>query len=699
DWPRAPIAVRVDDLRAERVDIAPGVVAAQGLAFDAVGALRDEGDEQSARLTVTRTDDVEGRILIDFLRDFAGDRLDLTLRAEESPGGIVAELAGLPNDSASRIALVGAGPLDDWGLNLDAVVDRMIEASGSARLDATGRLIATADLSVTPGEALDPALRRALSPDARLRVDVAEDDTGLIRIREGALIAADLDLVATGTYDKTTAVSDFEVKLEARGGLSELAEGVDFDRLGFDGTVVGPPDDLTAQGSVALGGLATAPVDVGAALLEAEVRVRAGEIAVDVDGAAERLRLDRIGPDLLGRAEIALDGAYAGDVVSLTTLRLDSRPLTLEASGEANLAAETAALAYNVSAPDLAPLAAAYDVTATGRFAASGALDGPLAAPRLDGEAALTGLSFEDERLGAVRLTHDATFGETPFGRVSLSASGSRFGPASFDGRFRLAEERLALSDLVASALGAEVAGEVEIDLAATLVDGALRLEAPDIGPIGAVAEVEAKGAARGEIGFVSAGEAQNVDLSLTLEGIEAAGARLASATLSGDVIDALAEAPRLDLSLRFDGAEAAGASAGAGRVDFAGALDDLTFDAALERVAAAGAALASVEAEGRVTNAAGEDPGFDVDAALGGVSAAGFEARRVSLSAEGALSDMTLSARIPAISGPGLTTEAIALDARVEGAATADPALSADLSVAAATIAGAEARLDRTAL
>ena len=185
DWPRSPIATRIDELVAERVNIAPNIIAAQSLAIDLTGSLKDEGDEQSAKFLITRTDDVSGRIVLDFLRDFAADRLNLTLKADEAAGGLVAELAGFPPNSASKVDLSGTGPLNDWTLSLNASADRVFDATGNGKLNATGPLCAQLDFTLTPGEALDPQVAAVLSPNAKIVADIAEDANGVIRINQG----------------------------------------------------------------------------------------------------------------------------------------------------------------------------------------------------------------------------------------------------------------------------------------------------------------------------------------------------------------------------------------------------------------------------------------------------------------------------------------------------------------------------------
>jgi hypothetical protein len=45
-WPRAPITVRVDEMRLDGVFLGPGVVGADAIRFNATGAARDAGDQQ-----------------------------------------------------------------------------------------------------------------------------------------------------------------------------------------------------------------------------------------------------------------------------------------------------------------------------------------------------------------------------------------------------------------------------------------------------------------------------------------------------------------------------------------------------------------------------------------------------------------------------------------------------------------------------
>lgn len=663
DWPRSPITTRIELLELLRVSIASGVIADQSLDFDATGALRDEGDEQALKLEVTRTDAVAGRILVDFLRDFATNELNLTLEADEAPGGLVAALAGVPNESASRVRLKAEGPLTDWSLALDAGVDEVIAAEGSATVAAIGPLSVNADFTVTPGPALaetyGPAVAAALSPSAKLRFDMTEDDNGLVTIREGGLVAADLTLDARGTYDRRAAVADLDVEFEARAGLAALVDGVEFDGFGFTGALKGPLDDLLADGRLALSGLKTAAADVGAADLAAKVTVKGDVITVDVNGDAKGLRLDRLGPDLLGEAEIRIDGVYDGATARLATFRIAAAPLTLEASGEADLVGETANFSYKLSSPELAPLAAAYDQDAKGSIVAEGAVSGPFALPRLDGFMALEGLSYQGESYGAVRLEHDATFGETPEGAVNLSADGSRFGPVTFDGGFRLADQMLTLSDLVATGLGARIAGALEVDLKTTLIDGAVDIDAPDLSSLSKALGQPAAGSVTGRVALAPVDGEQSVDLDLDLDGVDAADIRIASAKLEAQVSDAFGS-PAAKGELTAEGVEAPG-----------------------------GVAIARLSLKGEGSDLTGAAPAFDVTANFENAAAGPAKVGSGALTAKGDLSvfDATVKARDISADDTLGNAEigALSLNARITDA-LGDPAATGDIEASAIT-------------
>ncbi|MFV0474336.1 MAG: translocation/assembly module TamB domain-containing protein [Pikeienuella sp.] len=734
DWPRSPITTHIRSMELIRVAIAPGLAPdLPGIAFDAHGALRDEGDEQSLRLEITRSDSVSGRIKLDYIRNFETNRLDLSLTATEDAGGMVAALAGLPNDSASRFDLAAAGPLTDWDVKLDGAIDHVLAAKGAGLLDATGRLSAKAELTVTPGEELaqtfGPAVAAALTPEARLRFDMAEDENGLVTIREGLIDAGDFDLSARGTYDRRESVADLDLSLKGGPGLAALAEGVEFDGFGFAGALKGPLDDLSAEGRVSLDNLRTAAADIGAADLAAKIGVQGEEITLDVDGGLSGFRLDRLDPALLGEVELAINGVYAGDKATLTALRLAATPLTVEASGAVDLAGESADLSYAISAPRLGPLAGAYDVAAEGALRASGRVSGPFALPRLTGEAALEGMRHEGEDWGAVRLTHDATFGETPEGEAAIRADGPRYGRIAFDGGFHLAGDVLTLRDLIATGLGAKLAGAAEVDLATSLARGDLSIDAPDLSPLERLTGRPAAGAVRGKIALAREGGKQNAALDLDISDIEAADMRLRAARIDLKVKDALG-ALAMDLTGDFQAADLGMAVIASGRLSVSGDMAAMDVETTLSGVtgevgmteaalkaritdalgapgaegtleakgiAGFGLALDALSVKGSGRNLSAEAPAFDIAADLSGADLGGAQVRRTRIEAKGDLADIVAAIRAEGIVAEGAGAGSLNIDARIREATGADPAISAKAALSAADFGAG--RLERTTL
>ena len=609
DWPRAPISTRVDTLRLERVFVAEGVLAEQSIRFDGGGSARDEGDIQALTLNVTRTDDVEGRIDLAYERNFETNILKVDLEAREAAGGLVAAIAGLPNDSASEVMLDADGPLTDWGLDFRAETERVMTATGQARVDLKGRIAVTAQFEAVPGPELEPRLATVIGDRAVLDIDVAEDDNGLIRIRQGRLDSPALTLSAEGSYARPTQAVDVDVALDGQAALSRLVEGVAWQGFGFDGRVFGTPEDLSADGAVRLAGLATEPADLAIAELATEVRVQGERVSFDVTGGAEGLRLDRLRPEVVGPADLTARGVYDGQTVTLERFVLDSVLLQAGAEGTVGIAANTVGLDYRVDAPELRPIATAYEADASGAMRVRGRVEGALAAPRLTGEAALEDLTFEGEPYGRVALGHDITAGEAIEGTVDLTATGSPVGEAAARADFRLANQVLDLARLNAEALGATVDGSLTYDLASGLAEGSVALDAPDLSPLSRLAGAPATGSVSGRVDLAAVEGRQNAGLDLTARDVNAFEARLDRADIEGSVRDALG-APLLDAGIDIAGAgfREARIAAITGTVEgreLSGAAPGLTLDLTVTDAAGFGARAGEVVLTGEIADVA----------------------------------------------------------------------------------------------
>ncbi|MDH3667890.1 MAG: translocation/assembly module TamB domain-containing protein [Paracoccaceae bacterium] len=411
DWPRAPVALSIEGVGLERVAIAEGVLP-QAIRFDAEARALDKGDLQDLQLSLRRTDEVAGTIRIAMKRDFDAGTLALELIADEAPGGMVAAAAGLEADKPARLTLQAQGPLTDWQVDFDAAIERVMTAAGRATFSNTGRLAVDADFAVTPGPDLEPelglALATVLGERAELKARIIQLEGGMIEIVSGHLRSPALNLTASGAYAAGAGESDLTVELEALAPLADLADGVAFERLGFEGRVTGPQGALAANGAISLTGLATGPFDAGALRLDGQASQTDEGATFGLGGTGEALRIDRIGPDVIGAASLRLDGALAGDALTLATFDLSSQALKATASGDYNLAASAGDLTLDFSAPDLRPVAGAYDLAAEGSIAAKLAVS--LAQTRVDAtlDAALECFVLEAVRAERLALTGTA---------------------------------------------------------------------------------------------------------------------------------------------------------------------------------------------------------------------------------------------------------------------------------------------------
>ncbi|MEM6973171.1 MAG: translocation/assembly module TamB domain-containing protein [Pseudomonadota bacterium] len=575
EWPRAPLTVIVDEMRLDRVTIAPGAVAQQGFSFDALGNARDEGDVQALKLEVTRTDGVSGRILVDYRHTFDDGVLDFRLEADEAAGGLVAELAGLPNDGASRALITANGPLTDWDVDLSVSSDDVISVEGGARIGLGQPLGVTADLAVSPGPDFDPGIARLLGTQATLALAVVEGDDGIIRVERGALQSPALQASATGFVDRAGPL-DLAVSLNADPGVLQEDAALAFERLSFEGQLGGTADLPVGEGNLDIAGLTSASLDIGAAQVTASLSAEEAASVFALDGNIAGLRLDRLTPRILGDALLAARGRLEGDVLRLSTFRLETRPLTVEAEGVADSGAGTLDFRYRASAPRLAPLATAYDANAEGAFVMEGRLVGEQAAPRLAGEIALTDLTFEDEAYGAVALAHDATFGTVPEGDIALTAEGSRFGPARISTAFALQPDTLELTEMTLAALDATIAGAIDLDLSSTLMAGEITLDIPSLARAEAATGLELQGQGSGTVtlstetveqAFGTTERQQVADIDLSFRDFAGFEATVAALGIEGRMTDLLGD-PGGDLTITLGDARHPQGRVGTGTLD-----------------------------------------------------------------------------------------------------------------------------------
>ncbi|HUF87735.1 MAG TPA: translocation/assembly module TamB domain-containing protein [Thermohalobaculum sp.] len=559
DWPRAPISVVVEGVRIERASIAEGVLP-QAIRFDAEGRAFDKGDLQEVELSLARTDAVEGRFALLMRRDFSAGTLRLDITASEAPGGIVAAAAGFPDDAPARLELKADGTVEDWRLDFDAAVERVFEAGGNATLSYDERLSVNADFTVTPGPELQPELRTVLGDQARLRAEIIEQADGMIEVVTGELTSPALRMSASGALATGPGESDLAVSLEALAPLGDLVEDVAFEHFTFEGRVRGPQGALVARGALGLDGLATALADAGSLALDGEVAQTAEGFDFELAGSGEALRLDRLGPELIGPARLEAAGVLSGEVLTLDRAVIGATAFSAEAAGRYDLATSAGNLTLSFAAPDIAPLAAAYEVTAEGGVTADAEV--ALAAERIEADlsAALEGFAMDRvaaARLGlsgrvtqaGERLTFDIEgngdelrLDEIPpdlTREARLAARGAMEG-----GRLDLAAVRLA-----SRLLTAEVSGTVELEDGTLALD--YRLETPELAPVAAAYGADAAGALAATGRMAGPFATPRIAGEASLSGAAFAGRSYGTASLEHDVT--LDPVPEGSLALRLD--------------------------------------------------------------------------------------------------------------------------------------------------
>lgn len=688
DWPRAPITVIVEALRVERARIAAGVLAEQSLAFDATGAARDEGDIQALALTVQRTDETAGEIRLDYARDFAAETLRLDLQANEAAGGLVAELLGLPDDSASRVRLAADGPLTDWRLELDAETERVLSTTASAQIALTAPVRIEATARAVPGPALAPDIAAALGDAASLDLLVEEGQDGVIRIERGQIVSNAISARLEGAYRPAEGGIDAALDLAATPALAEAIAGLDLAALSFEGRVSGTLDALEARGALDLDRLATAPVDIREAALVVTARRSGPRLELLLDGALDGLRIDRIPASEIGRAALAGTLRFEDERLRIETLSLSSPLLTIAMTGDADFAGETAQVDYSVRAPRLGAVAQAYDIALDGAARASGTASGPFDAPQVDGFVEVTPLIGGETSYGTVRLDHAATLGAEPRGRATLSVGASPLGPARASLAFALSGRTLALNDIAAEAEGAALSGDVDLDVESGLAEGRIALEVARLERLTKLAGAPLGGALSVDAVLTPREGVQDARITATGTALAYDGARIGRLEAQGalnDLFGAIGAELRLSGSTVAAGGIAIAAIDGAASSPSLAALSEIRFDLSAQGLDAGAARFAQGRASG--TAFLEGDGRIESTIALTDGAADDLRLDRVALDLAGPFSGLqaTLAAR-----GRHATLGEAALDAAAEADLLAE---APTIQVASLTGALGEAR------
>ena len=172
ELPELPVVLNVDTVRVPRVDIAAGVVSAQGYELSVTGSVTLDDGVLDAGLEIERLDG-SGTLDLEAAFSNATQILDLNLSLSEPEDGIVANLLNLEGRPAVSFAIAGTGPLSDFSADIALAADGRAtsQRDGGDRAHASWRLPLRRRrrrrAAAAGATALSRAGRRGLAADRR----------------------------------------------------------------------------------------------------------------------------------------------------------------------------------------------------------------------------------------------------------------------------------------------------------------------------------------------------------------------------------------------------------------------------------------------------------------------------------------------------------------------------------------------------
>lgn len=376
--PDLPVSVEIGEVRIDEVSLGePMIGIAATLSVNGSVNLADGAGQ--ADLDVIRQDGPSGIFDLSAAYDNATRDLSLDLLLEEDPGGLVAELLGLPGAPDLRLSVAGAGPITDFA------TDIVLETEGTPRL--TGRV-----LTQSTEETADQVIL----------VDLSGDISPLILPDYRSFFGDDVALASRVTLfgDGRTALEELRLSSQAltlNGNVFLRADGQP-QALNLTGAITNPSgdpvrlpvpeaeilvDEITLNASFDaaqnsnydavfnLTGLNTEDLDMDRLVLDATGTITEGtEGAMTVTAVTADLDLRTEGVDHIDPALAEAIGAahtLAAEIswqesspVTLADLSVTTGDMTLTGDASLALADGTAPLTFDLTAraPDLARFAA-----------------------------------------------------------------------------------------------------------------------------------------------------------------------------------------------------------------------------------------------------------------------------------------------------------------------------------------------------
>jgi translocation and assembly module TamB len=307
----------------------------------------------------------------------AADKLTVAVNSDEPAGGIFVHLVNLPGLPPAKLALNGAGQLDNFDAKLDFAAGPDVWARGDITVarQGAGRKL-TLDLN-SRLEGMTPAIiRPVLAGETALKGDLFFGDDSTVATPGLHLVSANarLDIEGGKSADDTVGL---KVHAGAIPGATQIG------KLDLNASIVGPVLSPTTEVSFEAGEIQTEQGSLGhisasfRAVPSGPLNQETTRIAFEGQGAMSGLKLadPTLGRAIGGEAKLDLRGAASvGGDISFDTLDLASGDLDAHYSGL--LGPKKAHGQLEVTARDLSRFAALAGGALMGEAHATAYLDG-----------------------------------------------------------------------------------------------------------------------------------------------------------------------------------------------------------------------------------------------------------------------------------------------------------------------------------
>lgn len=567
--PDLPVSVNIGEISAETLTLGAPILGEE-IQLELFGSLSLGSGEGMVDIEVNRLD---GRGEISLEAGFENDNrvlaLDLTL--DEAPGGIASTLLNLPDSPDIALSVQGEAPLDDYAANLRLATDGTDRLTGRVTLtgdDSGGTLFdATLDGDITPLMAEE--FRPFFGGRTALALNGARAQSGALDIDQFSLSAAQLALDGMLALDSAGWPTQFDLTGNIGDGtvpvrLPVAARSVTLEKATIEARYDAAQGDRW-RARIDLTDLTQPNLRLDSASLSGRGSLqRNAPRGVTALTEFDLTGLELTDPALAEAAGTALSGHASlqwtqGDPLLLRALRVASGDATLAANGQTEALSEGFPVSgtARIDAPDLTRFAAlsGQDLAgaANATLAGSGSLLGgdfdvtlhasteglavgiPQADPLIAPETSLslkamrdtTGITLDrfelENRHLATRASGklDSTSGslDVSANLSDLSLADRRLdGPAETRARVTWAAgDDIALTDLVAQAMGARVIGTASLSPDAPGLPASAQIEAEvaDLSRFAALTGQPLKGRVDATLGVGGIIETQAFDITL----------------------------------------------------------------------------------------------------------------------------------------------------------------------------------------